>query len=335
MNTAWLAVLVFICAGVGLWLASLLLEALRRAPEAPMRLSWAPDIASNYLTVNGNKLRYIRTGRGPTVVLLHTLRTQLDLFEKIVPDLARDFTVYAVDYPGHGYSDIPKARYEADFFVRAIEGFLDALDLQAVTLCGVSIGGAIALIIAGRGNPRVTGVVAVNPYDYAKGRGMARSSPLGWMIVAAARIPIVGETVMRLRNFIIMKTVLQGGVANPASIPESLLREMYDVGNRRGHYRAFISLLRNSASWEAATAVYRNIRVPVRLIWGDQDWARTDEREHDRSLIPGAEMVTVSNGGHFLPLDQPTELRELVVRAARQMDLEGHPTVRRLAIDQR
>jgi hypothetical protein len=63
MNTAWLAVLVFICVGVGLWLASLLLETLRRAPEAPTALSWAPDIAIDYLTVNGNRLRYIRTGR--------------------------------------------------------------------------------------------------------------------------------------------------------------------------------------------------------------------------------------------------------------------------------
>ena len=325
MNTAWVVVLVLICVGLGLWLLSFILEALRRAPETPKQLSWAPDIAIDYLTVNGHRLRYIRTGRGPTVVLLHTLRTQLDLFEKIVPDLARDFTVYALDYPGHGYSDIPQARYDADFFVRAVEGFLEALDLRAVTLCGVSIGGAISLIIAGRGNPRVTRVIAINPYDYAKGQGMARSSPLGWMIVATAQIPIVGETVMRLRNFIIMKAVLEGGVANSASIPQSLLREMYDVGNRPGHYRAFISLLRNSASWEAATAVYRNIRVPVRLIWGDQDWARTAEREHDRCLIPGAEMATVSNGGHFLPLDQPTELRELVAPAARQSDaLEGN-----------
>ena len=316
MNTAWLVVLVLICVGVGLWLLSFILEALRRAPETPKQLSWASDIAIDYLTVNGHRLRYIRTGRGPTVVLLHTLRTQLDLFEKIVLDLARDFTVYAVDYPGHGYSDIPKARYDADFFVGAVEGFLDALDLRAVMLCGVSIGGAISLIIAGRGNARVTRVIAINPYDYAKGRGMARSSPLGWMIVATAQIPFIGETVMRLRNFIIMKAVLYGGVADPASIPPSLLREMYDVGNRRGHYRAFISLLRNSASWETATAIYRNIRVPVLLIWGDQDWARAGEREHDRSLIPSVEMVTVSNGGHFLPLDQPRKLQELVVRAA-------------------
>jgi pimeloyl-ACP methyl ester carboxylesterase len=41
------------------------------------------------------------------------------------------------------------------------------------------------------------------------------------------------------------------------------------------------------------------------------------EREHDRSLIPGVEMVTVKNAGHFLPLDRPSELQELIIRFAR------------------
>ena len=45
-----------------------------------------------------------------------------------------------------------------------------------MTLCGVSIGAAIALIMAGRRNARVASVVAINPYDYANGRGMARSA---------------------------------------------------------------------------------------------------------------------------------------------------------------
>ncbi len=112
---------------------------------------------------------------------------------------------------------------------------------------------------------------------------------------------------MRLRNFIIMKAVLQGGVANPESIPPELLKEMYDVGNRRGHYRAFISLLRNATSWEASTQTYRNIDVPALLVWGDKDWSRPREREHDRNLIPGVQMVTIENGGHFLPIDRPGE----------------------------
>lgn len=300
----------------GLVVVSYVVETLRPAPKRPEKLVWAPGIPIEYVYIGGVKVRYIKTGTGRNLVLLHTLRTQLDLFEKVVPDLAKYFTVYALDYPGHGYSDIPKAKYDADFFVHSVEGFLDDLDLNDVTLCGVSIGGAISLIMAGRRNARVARVVAINPYDYAKGRGITRSSLLGWMITVTSEIPLVGETVMRLRSFMIMKAVLQGGVANPQSIPPALLKEMYEVGNRRGHYRAFISLLRDAASWEAATEVYGNINVPVRLIWGDKDWSRSSEREHDRSLIPGAQMQTIENGGHFLPLDRPQELNELIIRFA-------------------
>ena len=308
--------LVALASLVALVVASFIVEALRRAPQPPEKLAWAPGVPIKYADIGGMRVRYIKAGIGPNLVLLHTLRTQLDLFEKVVLDLAKQFTVYALDYPGHGYSDIPQARYDAEFFVRSVEEFLDELDLRQVTLCGVSIGGAIALIIAGRRNSRIARVTAINPYDYAKGRGMMRSSALGWMITATSDIPILGETVMRLRNFIIMKAVLRGGVANPHSIPPELLKEMYEVGNRRGHYRAFINLLRNAVSWETATAAYGSINVPVCLIWGEKDWARAHEREHDERLLTGAQTVTIKNGGHFLPLDRPRELHELIVHFA-------------------
>jgi pimeloyl-ACP methyl ester carboxylesterase len=295
---------------------SFLVEALRRAPKPPEEVVWGPGIPTQYVDIGGVKVRYIKTGAGGNLVLLHTLRTQLDLFEKVVPELSKYFTVYALDYPGHGYSGIPKAEYDADFFVHYIEGFLARLDLHDVTLCGVSIGGAISLIVAGRRNARVARVIAINPYDYARGRGMTRSSLLGWMITVTSETPMIGGTVMRLRNFIIMKAVLQGGVVNPRSIRPALLKEMYVVGNRRGHYRAFISLLRNAASWEAATTVYRDINVPVCLIWGDKDWSKREERENDRRMIPGAQMTTLENGGHFLPLDRPQELQEAIIRFA-------------------
>ena len=306
LTTGWIEVLAGVASPVFLAVISMFVEALRRPPKPPEKLAWAPGIPIRYVSVGGVKLRYIKAGAGPNLVLLHTLRTQLDIFQKVIPELSREFTVYAPDYPGHGYSDIPKAEYDANFFVRVVEGFLDALNLRDVTLCGVSIGGSICLILAGRRNSRVSRVVAINPYDYAKGRGMARSSPLGWMIVTTSRIPILGETVMRLRNFIITKAVLNGGVANRESIPPELLEEMYLVGNQPGHYRAFISLLRNAPSWEAAAKVYGNIiGVPVRLVWGDRDWAKQSERERDKQLIPQAETATIENGGHFLPLDQP------------------------------
>jgi pimeloyl-ACP methyl ester carboxylesterase len=302
----WLVVLIAAIAfAPAIWLVSLIVEALRPVPEPPQVLRWAPGIPIAYVDVGGCRLRYVRAGRGPNLVLLHTLGTQLDLFEKVVPQLANDFAVYALDYPGHGYSDIPNAAYDATFLAGAVERFLDRLDLRDVTLSGVSIGGTIPLILAGRHNPRVARVVAINSYDYARGRGIARSGLAGWVTTVTADIPVVAETFHRLRTFTIVKAIYLGGVVNPKSFPPALLKEMYCAGNRRGHYRALIQLLRHSASWEAATDVYRHVDVPVRLVWGERDWSRSDEREHDNELVPDAQAVTIENGGHLLPLDRP------------------------------
>ena len=130
MSSALFTLIVVSGIGASLWLISYLIEALRTAPKAPATLRWAPDIPIDYVEVDGNKLRFIKSGAGPILVLLHTLRTQLDLFEKVVPELSKHFTVYALDFPGHGYSDIPNANYDAAFFTKTVEGFLNKLDLR-------------------------------------------------------------------------------------------------------------------------------------------------------------------------------------------------------------
>jgi pimeloyl-ACP methyl ester carboxylesterase len=96
-----------------------------------------------------------------------------------------------------------------------------------------------------------------------------------------------------------MDAVLRGGVADANNIPPALLKEMYLVGNRPEHYRGFLSLLRNAESWDTATKDYGRIQMPILLIWGDQDWARPVEREHDRMLIAGVEMTTLAGRRAF------------------------------------
>ena len=105
MNTASI-LLILLASLVVPWLVSFVVEALRPAPKAPEVMPWDPSLKPAYVTVNGVRMRYLKTGKGPVVVLLHTLRTQLDLFHKVIPELSKDFTVYAPDYPGHGYSDL-------------------------------------------------------------------------------------------------------------------------------------------------------------------------------------------------------------------------------------
>jgi hypothetical protein len=44
-------------------------------PREPQKLRWAPDLPVEHIEVGGNTLRYIKTGKGPNLVLLHTLRS--------------------------------------------------------------------------------------------------------------------------------------------------------------------------------------------------------------------------------------------------------------------
>jgi len=81
---------------VVVWFVSFLVEALRPAPETPAAIPWDPSLKPAYVTVDGVRLRYLKVGAGPVLLLLHTLRTQLDIFHKVIPELAKDFTVYAL-----------------------------------------------------------------------------------------------------------------------------------------------------------------------------------------------------------------------------------------------
>ena len=297
---------------------SLIVEASRSAPSPPQRLTWAPDIPLRWLSVGGTRARYIVIGEGPTLVLLHTLRTQLDIFERVIPELARDFTVYAVDYPGHGWSDIPRADYTPAFFARFVSDFLEALEVRDALVAGVSIGGTIPLLLAAQGNARIRGIVSINPYDYGT-RGADRANAVAKVIYTLSAVPVVGETVMRLRNAPVLRKVLEGGVVTPSALPAAFSDEVIRVGDRPGHWQAFLNLIRHLPLWREVHVAYGRIRVPVLLVYGDHDWSRAHEREATLQAIPGARMVTVENGGHFLPLDRPEAVVEQIRSFARAL----------------
>src|SRR3979490_3125793 len=101
------------------------------------------SLDTQHVSVLGGEIRFLRSGRGSTVVLLHTLRTQLEYFIPLMRALDEDLEIVAPDLPGHGRSSAPDLEYTAGFFTDAVENFLDALDLRRVLLVGESIGASI------------------------------------------------------------------------------------------------------------------------------------------------------------------------------------------------
>ncbi len=292
---------------------SYVVEALRRAPSEPKSPSWAPQLKYEHTKSHGHKIRYLKTGKGPVIVLLHTLRTQLDMWQKVIPQLAENHTVYAMDHIGHGFSGIPKAEYVPELFLRTVEGFLDNMKIENATIVGESIGGSLGLMLAAKHNPRVKQVIAIDSYEYNKGRGVYRSSLFGRFLFSISGIPILGSTFWRLRSLPTFRNIMLGGVEIRANFPKELLREMNAVGNRQGHYQAFMNLIKYFPEWEAVRKDYGKIKIPVLQLYAEHDWSTQQERAEVHNLIPNAQLETISNSGHFASLDASDKIVSAVL----------------------
>jgi len=267
---------------------------------------------TQYAEVNGVNLRYIKVGKGEPLVLIHTLRTQLDYFQRTIPTLAEHFEVYALDLPGHGHSDIPSCEYTSDFLTNFVERFLLKLGLHDVTLVGESIGGVIALSLAAGGVASIKKVIALNPYDYGIGGGIRRSSLLASIVFAAIQWPVIGWVVSNSEGPV-LRTILEGGFCNKKALPKDLVDEFRSVGSRKGYRRAERSIFGNWKSWIEARGEYEKIRVPVTLVYGDSDWSHPLERQENHRKIPGSQLITLKDTSHFSSLENPEAIINIIL----------------------
>jgi pimeloyl-ACP methyl ester carboxylesterase len=250
------------------------------------------------------RLRYLTGGRGAPLVMLHTVRTQAEHYRHVIPLVQQRYTVYALDLPGMGYSQIvPGASYEEPAMRAAVGRLLTQLDLRDVTLLGESMGAVLALTTAADLPDRVSRVVAVNPYDYAG--GIARSSLLARLIVSGVITPGVGPLLARQEPRPVMRAILTGGLHDRTALRADYLDELLDVGRRPGYPTVARAVYRNLPSLIAARARYPEVTAPIHLVYGAKDWSRPSDREANRRLLPAAAFTELPGAGHFIALERP------------------------------
>jgi pimeloyl-ACP methyl ester carboxylesterase len=261
------------------------------------------------------RLRYLTGGTGAPLVMVHTVRTQAEHFRHLIPLVRERYTVYALDLPGMGHSQIvPGASYDEPAMRAAVKRLITQLDLRDVTLLGESMGAALALTTAADLPERVRRVLAINAYDYAG--GIARSSLLARLIVTGVLAPGVGRLFARLEPKPIMRAVLSGGVVDTSALRADYVDELLEVGRRPGYPSVARAVYANLPSLVAARSRYPEVTAPVQLIYGEKDWSRPSDRQANRHLLPAAEFTEVRAAGHFIALERPDVPAELLNSAA-------------------
>jgi pimeloyl-ACP methyl ester carboxylesterase len=267
-----------------------------------------------FTRADGSRLRYFTAGSGPALVLMHTIRTQLDYFHRVIPRLWDSFTVYALDLPGMGWSDIvPGANYEEPDLRAAVVEFVTGLDLRDVTLAGESLGGALALQSSVDLKERVSRVVAFNSYDYPG--GLERGNPFARFIIGSVRMPGLGPVFAAMENRPIMTGVMRGGIVDKTTLPGDFTVELRKSGHRKGYPRVARAVYRSLKGFVEARDRYRDVAVPVTLVYSDQDWSRLAEREHVAGLLAEVERITLPDTGHFSALERPDEVARILRRS--------------------
>jgi pimeloyl-ACP methyl ester carboxylesterase len=273
-------------------------------------MSWQANGIVKYLPVKSGSIRYLDVGQGQPLLLIHTLRTQLDYFQKVIPLLPDGYRILAIDLPGHGYSSIPSgARFDEPFFRKSVVECIEKLDLRNLILVGESIGGVLALTVSATLPGRINRIFAFNPYDYGdKFGGGIRRGQYGFII---ALFSLFGG--FTFETALALKLVLSGGFADPTNLPSSLLSEFVRVGNQKGYRQAEYLLFKHWRTWLDAKKLYAKVKVPITLIDSEQDWSYPPEREDRKKYIPDAEFILIATAGHFSALESPKRFTEIII----------------------
>ncbi len=135
-----------------------------RTPDE--RFENLPDwpYAPRYVEVNGLRIHYVDEGAGETFLCLHGEPTWSYLYRKTIPPLAAQHRVVAMDFVGFGRSDKYTELSEYSYWMHhdTLVGFIQALDLQAITLVCQDWGGLIGLPVAAEMPERFARLVIMN-----------------------------------------------------------------------------------------------------------------------------------------------------------------------------
>lgn len=106
------------------------------------------DSSGKYTNINGITMYYEEYGQGEPLLLLHGNSESINSFRLQIPELSKQFHVYAIDTRGHGKSGDDGKRYTYDLFADDMNALLDHLHLDNVNILGWSDGGNTGLIMA-------------------------------------------------------------------------------------------------------------------------------------------------------------------------------------------
>jgi len=261
-----------------------------------------PGVAERTDTVAGLTMRAYRRGEGRPLVFLHDSLGNLG-WPPVFDALAESFDVIVPDLPGFGESERPAwARSVRDLAILTLQ-WIDRLKLADVTLVGIGFGGFLAAEMATMRTSLLHRLVLIGPVGIKPREGEIADQMLRGCIrygTAGFRDP---ESFKQLFGV--------------DSVPDDLY-QLWDLSTE----------MTARVSWKPAMFslemrhLLSEVRVPTLVVFGAEDrLVPLDVGEQYVERLPDARLEVVADAGHWVDLEQPDVLNQLIS----ELDAQGEP----------
>ena len=268
--------------------------------------------AQHEVTLPQGTVRYREKGSGPTILFVHGLITNGDLWRKVVPALSESYRCIAPDWP-IGSHEVPM-KADADLspggLANLINDFMRELDLRDVTVVGNDTGTALTQVLATTHPDRVGKLVLTT------GDAFSNFPPHAFKpLIPFARVPgAISVLAVALRPKF-AQTALYRSLSKTLDDPKvlsSYARHAIENGGVRRDLTKVLRAIRTRYTKDAAKKL-GSFRKPVLLVWSPEDiFFPAKHAERLAEILPDARVEHVKGARTFISEDQPERLADLI-----------------------
>jgi haloalkane dehalogenase len=302
---------------------------LLRTPDERFRSLEGFPFEPHYLNLEGLRIHYLDEGRfgdSETVVCLHGTGTWSYCYRKLIPELSAQCRVIAPDFVGFGRSDKlgEKSAYSLAFHERILGLFVEALNLQNVTLVVHNSGGVVGLPYTASHPERIRRLVIMNTGLPANGMIRARS----WSDLKRSAAFLAWRLLATLHPNLPIAAVIKAGTKS--KVTENVLRG-YEAPFPDARYKAgaaawpaMLPLFFWSAGADQIASASKTLAAwnqPTLIIFSDGDSVTGPEAQAFYDLIPGAKPyspIVIQGAGHLLQEDAGEEIAHAILNFMRE-----------------
>ena len=272
------------------------------------------------LDLPGGKLEVVERGprAGSPIVLIHCFACAIDYWNRMMPLLAREHRVLAVDLLGHGGSEKPTSGYtvphQADLVAQAMAqlGFRDA------EVVGHSLGGAVAVALAQQAPPLVDRVFIVDTPPTHEDGDLGLVARLGFT-------PVIGELFWRFKPDVAVEKGLEVAFAPGFDVPGEFVENV-----KRMTYSSYDGSPTGFDDYTKEEALDQRMLEagkPLMVIMGAEEQIVDEPAKRlaeYRATVPGAKTRLIAGAGHSPNVERPAETAALVLGFAQKPAVAKH-----------